>query len=306
MKLKKIFAYLMTVSSLLLSSCDDPLDVTLPQDFDVKTEKTTYRAGEEIEFKFTGNPNIITFYSGEVGNDYQFREGRVIPPGEVTLSFENRVIFGAQPDQLSVLVSTDFSGTRNIDAIKAASWTNITDRFQLATTDVYASSGTADLSDLVIDGKPLYLTFRYVHDPAKGTPRTWNVRNLALNSTTSLGTTTLATHLTGGFQLFYVGPKEITGRSSVASGRMALRSKASPNAPEYAEDWCLSSGFDLGTKDMGPDRPIKIKGNSDAAIESTSFTYSEPGTYKAYFVATNSTIKEQGTVVKEINIEITP
>src|SRR5690606_8241489 len=131
MELKKIFAYLMTVGSLLASSCDDPLDVTLPQDFEVTTEKTTYRVGEEIEFKFDGNPNIITFYSGEVGNDYQFREGRVTPPGEVTLSFENRVIYGVQPDQFSILVSTDFSGQRNIDAIKAANWTNITDRFEL-------------------------------------------------------------------------------------------------------------------------------------------------------------------------------
>src|SRR5690606_41655342 len=114
--------------------------------------------------------------------------------------------------------------------------------------------------------------FRYIHDPAKGTPRTWNIRNVALNSTTSMGTTTLATHLTGGFQLFYFGPKEITGRSSVASGSITLRSNASPNITEYTEDWCLSSGFDLGTKDMGPDRPIKIKVNSDAIVESTTYT----------------------------------
>src|SRR5690606_20982479 len=192
------------------------------------------------------------------------RDGRIVPPGDVSLTFENRVIYGAQPDQFSVLVSSDFSGVRNIDAIRAATWQNVTDRFTLATTDVYTSAGTADISDLVVDGKPLYLTFRYIFDPAKGTPRTWNVRALDLKSTTSLGSTTLATHLTGGFELFYVGPKETTGRSSIASGSITLRSNAAGNTDDYTEDWCVSTGFDLGTKDLGPDRPVKVKGNSDA------------------------------------------
>lgn len=306
MKIKKLLVYLMALSPLLIASCDDPLDISLPQDFEVTTEKTTYRAGEEIEFQFSGDPDIITFYPGELGNDYNFKDGRIVPPGEVSLTFENRVMYGTQADQFSVLVSSDFSGARNIDAIKSATWQDITDRFTLPTVDDYVSVGTTDITDLVVEGKPLYLTFRYIFDPAKGSPRTWNIRNLALNSTTTLGTSTIATHLTGGFELFYWGPKETSGRSSIASGSITLRSNAAGNTNDYTEDWCVSEAFNLGTKDMGPDRPIKVKGNSDAITESTTYTYSEPGTYKAYFVATNATIKDQGTIVKEINIEITP
>lgn len=305
--MKKIFVYFLALGSLLATSCDDSLEVTVPQDFDVTTEKTTYAAGEEITFELSGNPSIITFYSGEAGNDYQYRDGRIVPPGEVALSFNNRVIYGSQPDQLTVLVSADYSGVRNIDAITAANWTDVTDRFTLATADAYVPAGTADLTDLVEEGKLLYLTFRYIYDPAKGgVPRTWNMNNLALTSTTPLGSVVLANHLTAGFELFYVGPKETSGRSSVASGSITLRANSSWSNGDYTEDWCVSTGFDLGEKDLGPDRPVKVKGNSDATTETFTFTYTEPGTYKAYFVATNATIKEQESIVKEITIEITP
>lgn len=304
--MKKIFIYFMAFCTLLVTSCDDSLEVMVPHDFGVTIERVSYSVGEEVVFNFSGNPGIITFYSGEIGNDYEYREGRIVPPGDISLTFENRVIYGDQEDQFSVLASTNFSGSRNIDEIKEATWHNITDRFTLASTDVYASAGIADLSDLVVDGEPLYLAFRYIFDPTKGVPRTWNVRNLALESVTSMGSTTLATHTTGGFGLFYVGPKETVGRSSIASGSITLRSNAAGNTNDYTEDWSVSTGFNLGTQDLGPDLPLKVKGNSDAPTQSFVYTYSEPGIYKAYFVASNATIKEKETVIKEINIEITP
>lgn len=303
----KLYIFFLILGTwMIASSCDNSLEVTAPDDFDVTTEKSTYRVGEEITFLFSGNPGIITFYSGEVGHDYEFREGRIIPPGEVSLSFENRVMYGNQPDQLSVLVSSDFSGQRNIDAILAATWQDITDRFTLTTGDEYVDAGTADLTDLVVDNRPLYLAYRYIYDPEQGAPRTWNIRNLDLKKTTPLGATTVATHLTGGFELFYVGPKEETGRSSVASGSITLRSNAAGNTDDYTEDWCVSAGFDFGEEDMGPDRPIRVKGYSDALQESMLYTYSMPGTYKVYFVGTNATLQEQQSIVRVLTIEIIP
>jgi len=306
--MKKIFIYFLAVGFLLETSCDDSLEITAAHDFDIVIEKSTYAVDEEITFQLSGEPGIITFYSGEIGCDYEYRNGRIVPPGEATLSFNNRVIYGTQPNQFSVLASTDYSGLRNIDAIKSAKWIDITDRFTLATTDAYVPAGVADLADVVAEGMPLYIAFRFIQDPAtNAAPRTWNINNLALTSITTIGATLLANHLTGGFELFYVGPKETSGRSSVASGSITLRANSNWSSdPAYTEDWCVSKGFDFGAKDLGPDRPVKVKGNSDAKTETFTYSYTKPGTYKAYFVATNATIKEQETIIKEVTIEIIP
>lgn len=299
--------YAIAIAVLLVSSCDDSLDVSNPQDFNVTTEKNTYMVGEEITFSFTGNPSMITFYSGEKGNDYAYREQRVVPKGSSTLSFNSRMTQGTQQDQLTVLVSSNYNGMRNIEAIKGATWTDITSRFTLANTDgtTYVESGVVDVTDLVHDNRLLYVAFQYVNDPVKGSASTWNINNLALTNTTEVGTTVLANHTTAGFGLFYVGPKETTGRSSIASGLITLQGNTEENIDAYTEDWCVSKGFSLADNDLGPDRPVKVKGNSDAAPESFLHMYNDPGTYKVYFVATNATVKEQETIIREITLEIT-
>lgn len=306
--MNNILYYILFGGILLHTSCDDSLEVVTPVDFEIDVEKTSFTVGEEVVFQLKGDPSIITFYSGEIGRDYAFREGRIVPPGSVSLGFESRVLYGAQPNQLSILVSSDYSGERNIAAITRASWTDVTSRYNLAAADIgdYAHVGTADLTDLTQDGKQLYLAFKYVFDPSQGSPRTWNIRQVQLMNTTSVGTTQLADHLTGGFELFYVGPKQETGRSSIASGSITLRSNAAGALDQYTEDWCVSKGFDLGTKDLGPDRPIKVKGNSDARTGVFTYVYDSPGVYTAYFVATNATAKNQESVIRNVTIEITP
>lgn len=70
--MKKIL--LLPILCLLLSACNKK-EVLAP-DFNVSIgqEKTTFKVGEQVDFTFSGNPNYITFYSGEPGHIYEFRD----------------------------------------------------------------------------------------------------------------------------------------------------------------------------------------------------------------------------------------
>jgi hypothetical protein len=302
MKLKYLFYMILPV---VLVSCDSSLDVEAEPEFTVNTDKNTYKVGEEIAFNFTGNPGILTFYSGLPGNDYNFKEGRVVTLNDLKLSFTSSVNFGTQPNQLSVLVSTNFSGQYNIDEIKAASWTDITDRFTLATSGTYLSSGIADITDLRVSGKPLYFVLKYIFTPGAGAGRTWAIRSFNLQSNTSNGLETLADQTNANFGLYYFGPKETSGRSSITSTTITLRANASSNT-ELTEDWCISKAIDVSDRDLGPDRPEKIKGYSEPRPTSFNFSYPTPGTYDVYFTGINATKKETRTLVKSIKLTIEP
>ena len=302
------WSYLLLLLSglFVITACDKSLDLEADPELAVATEKKTYHVGEEVNFKFSGNPGVITFYSGEVGNDYAYRNGRILPAGKVTVTMSTSVNYGSQPDQFAILASTDFNGKYTIGDIKAATWTDITGRFTLATDVNYVNAGLADVSDLVVEGKPMYFCLRYIYDPARGAGRTWGIRTFEVNTNTILGKTTLATQTTAGFGLYYYGPKETTGRSGITSTTITLRSNAAGNTADYTEDWCVSSGMEAGSKDLGPDRPVPVKGYSDARPDFYTYTYTAAGNYTARFVATNATIKEVSTMVKEVEVEVVP
>jgi hypothetical protein len=298
--------YIVLMSVFLMSSCSKDLELSggAPE-FDVSTQAASYKVGEEIEFQLKGNPGIISFYSGEVSNDYKYKEGRVLTPGNISLSFTSSVSLGAQQNQFTVLASSNFNGKYHIDDIKAATWTDITNRFSLATSATYISSGVKGINDLVVEGKPLYIVFKYIMDPLKvGAGRTWGVRAFSMVSETEIGPVSLADQVTG-WSLHYFGPKEEVGRSSIAATTITLRANANPPAV-YTEDWCISKPINVGKIDLGPDRPIPVKGNSDAKLDNYTYTYTKPGVYKVYFVASNTNIEESKKVIKEMEITITP
>src|SRR5690606_12355203 len=144
----------------ILFSCEK---TEIPEvDFDVTTERTSWQAGEEVTFTFSGNAGFIQFYSGEFGNDYAFRSGRILETKSASMSFQSRVEFGAQKDQFSVHLSSDFSGNYTIEDIHAATWIDVSDRLALGTTAVFSPSGTLELADIVDREKPLYVGFRYM------------------------------------------------------------------------------------------------------------------------------------------------
>lgn len=296
----KFINYLVLVLLLCFAGCKKTVEVTVPR-FEVTTDKKIYTTGEEVKFIFDGDPGLISFYSGEPEKDYAYKDGRIIDMTKLRMSFNTSRQFGTQLDQYSVLASTDFNGKYDITNVKAANWTDITSRFDIATGATYVSSGVKDVSDLIVDGKPLYIVLRFIDDPAKaGSANNWLTQSFLMESDTDLGKVKML-DLTG-WTILYEGAKEPT-RSSISTSTITLRGNA--NLPRvYTEDWCVSKAVITGKVDKGPDKPVAIKTNGDAKLNSFSYRYATKGNYKAYFIAYNANIYGSEHVVKSVEFTV--
>ncbi|WP_343701763.1 DUF5017 domain-containing protein [Chitinophaga sp.] len=304
------FSHLIIFSSLLLHmACTKDIELNGgTPDFEVVSTTGTFKRGEPVLFKFAGDADNISFYSGEPQKDYAFRNGRTEAATGGLLAFTSAVTGGAQAGQFSVLVSSDFNGNyTDIAAVKAATWTDITARFTLGSTATFAASGTKDVTDLLVKGKPLYVAFRYITKPQQqnGAARTWMVQGYTFQGITALGNLTGADMFTGAFRLVTSNPATAPARSAVSTSRLTLLANefTTDNDP-LTENWAIGAPVAWEQLNLGPDRPVGIKGGTGARLESYAHTYTQPGTYKASFVAANVNIDERSEVVREVTVTI--
>lgn len=296
------------------ASCDKDAIVNEP-DFNVtgyQVTSTVDTLGNEVKqvtFNFSGDAAVISFYPGILGNDYAHREGRILEVKALLSSFSTTLDNGTQENQLSVMASTDFNGTYDITNIHAATWTDITSRYALNTRGASASlpSGTKDIADLLVDGKPLYFAFRYICKPqaANGVNSTWRIRAFSLQSQTDLGTTALATLTTADWKLTNYGTIVDANRGAVIESSGAIRFNGNHmNTNVQTESWAISKAFKIDETDMGPDRPIAIKSTINPRLSSYSFNYTTPGIYKVAFIASNASYQGQASLVRQIEVTV--
>ena len=71
------------ITVLLFSGCDQS-DISAPVVFVAALDPSNvYEVGEPIRFNFTGNAENITFFSGEVGHQYRFKDRYEVPVEDV-------------------------------------------------------------------------------------------------------------------------------------------------------------------------------------------------------------------------------
>ena len=222
--------YSMLAGVLLMASCDKEILTEAPA-FDVTTESTTYKAGQAIKFDIKGgDAQIISFYSGETLKDYTSKDGRVIDVkgAGATMAFTSSVQLGTQANQLTLLYSTNFNGDYSTLAkVKAATWTDITSKFKLGTGTAFLASGTVDISDLMLAGKPIYFAFKYITKPqvANGFARSWYIQTFAITSKAKLDNTItlfLADQARAGFRIVDENKENAPARSSITATRITL------------------------------------------------------------------------------------
>lgn len=235
----KLNIYSIIAAVLFMASCEKPaLDAETPV-FDVTTEKATVKAGEAVKFKITGGESQnISFYSGELLKQFESNTGRIVDvAGQgATLAFSSSVQVGTQANQVSLLASTNFSGDySSLTKVKAATWVDITSRFKLGTGTAFLASGTADVSDLILAGKPIYFAFRYntKAQATNGIARQWFVQTFTLNSKKLLDNTltlTIADQAKTGFRIVDDLSGKAPALSSVTATRLTLRGNTYLNA----------------------------------------------------------------------------
>src|SRR5690606_17568421 len=311
----KNLIYLFSIM-ICLSSCKDVLDAEEVENFSVSTTKSVFKVGEQISFTITGNPKLINFYSGQFGNDYDSISGRMVSPGDIEFSFNLRYNYPTRTaSEFAVLVSSDFEGERtSLADVNAATWTDITDRCIIKREDAYISSGIVNVSDLVVEGKPLHFAFKYIFDPKKGSAGSvmW-INTVLVTSTTENGKQTLSSSLLNDFPLYAAVSKDKNPyRSDNRSTNLVMWNNANSTVEgitytntTYTEEYFVSKGYPAGLSvDNGPDKPITIKAYSDARIGDFQYVFDKAGTYKVVFEAMNTSVNGEKKLIKEINLTI--
>ncbi|MFC6997267.1 DUF5017 domain-containing protein [Rufibacter roseus] len=300
--MKAKYLYLLLLLG-ILSSCEDQ-EVEAPN-FNVSVVDAEVQIGDSARFSFSGDPDIITFYSGENGNEYKNRERTELTGGKLELEFINQVLYGTQVNNLRLVASTDFSGTYTPEEVAKATWVDISDRFTWSTGSglgPIVNSGKKDITDLLVSGKPIYLAFKYVGEKPAGTSptqRTWRIHAFNVTNSFENGSTApVATLTTAGWtSVDFLNPAS----KWVYTSTLVYFNPFS--TLEASEEWAISKP--LNPNKVSPDRGTPIK-EYTLSKPTHSYAYSAPGTYTATFVASNVHINGQKTVVKEVEVTVLP
>ena len=315
---------LFIVVSVLLFSCVKK-DVTSPEDFNVTTAKATYKVGDTIRFKITGNPDFIYYFSGDSANIYENRNRNSLT-GRVTMSFTSRLTQGSidplkQQNTLQVLLSNSFVTPSIGYLIDSAAvinasptvWANITSRFTLPIVPSISSinTGVVDITDFAkaSEGKPVYIAFKYtdVFDAAQ-VQRFWYLTNITVDNTLPDGTKNNIFFLINksSIPLFsIVNIKNTDAKWTIGSSaaQVSIQGGTVAGAADN-EDWLISRALNLSQ--VAPDNAIPVKTISDNIVTEVTKVYSKPGTYKVVFLANNQNVYNKQEITRELIITVTP
>ncbi len=304
---------------MMMSACDYAMMVETP-DFAVDCHELEVCVGDTVRFDFSGKADYITFYSGEPYADYAFREGRTIIPGALnTLSFESAITEVGQMNQVSIFLSNEFNGNYlDYTSLINSDWTDVTSEFALAGSDQVTESNTMDISSYIVEEKPLYIAFRYKTktQTENGKASRWVFSNLKINTyPEGLDDCTMYEIINSGFRI--VDPFSRTKaacRSSISQTQLVLQGnfygKDSDGIMQGEdlenEHWVISRALDMKTaKNIGPDRPVSVKGYTQPMPKSYGHAYEKAGEYEAVFVVSCQSLEEKKETVHKVKIVVT-
>jgi hypothetical protein len=310
--------YSLIIAVALLSGCSKQLSKG-DSGFEVTAEKTTVNKGDTVRFHFSGDPDIISFYSGENGKRFDYIN-RGTADGNPILRFRSLRANGSQPNSLALFVSTDFEGVAvgdtatTISRIGAASWNDLTSRATLSTGSI-TSSGNIDLSDFAGASKPVYLAFRYTAQPGS-VQNKWTIDSFSVKNMLSDGAIyEIANHNAGnvaytsyGVQTYSPGFVNYRVKNNynwiIGSTSLVITgADSAPWATATAEAWTIIGPIDL--KKVTPDVGSVVKTVSQS-IDDVRFNYryTTPGTYQATFYGGRVSIDQNEQAAKTITITV--
>lgn len=280
----------------LLGACrkDTPEDVK----FSVSADQLTVKVNTLLSFNFENTPEIITFYSGEKGKEYRYKD-RTTLPGKIELKFSTYVLNGLEKN-LSLLVSTDLRYPVTDASIRNAKWTDITDRAAISTGKDNTPSGTIDLSEFNSDGAILSIAFKYTDVKRSSSQSTVYVRDILLNKIAGDGSVTKLMDLADG-KWQAVNFANSMAVWSINTTRLYITGGNA--ASEANEDWVISRMVDLNNVNRDAGVPVKSITENKKSFE---YTYATPGTYTATFVGANNYLSQSKSKVQEFTITVNP
>jgi len=324
--MKKISFQLVCIicSAVLLFSCKkDKVDNV---DFNVTADADTYRLGDTVVFRMSGNPDVITFYSGDSANNYDYKDRVTKDSGILRFSFQFRpsndsgysaIAKGALRVLFSNKFSNNFSSSpdsataisQDSNLLNTTNWVDITDRFTLpssGTVNTYFSTPSVVISDLLQSSADSFnIAFKYAAatSPYLGS-NGLTIGTLSLtNSFPDGGVTKYNLDPGGSVSNIWKVVKAVNPNNAWATSKTQLKLTSKATAT-YSEDWAISNTFYPNL--AFPDVAIPIKNIANAAITSFAYKFTKLGLHKVVFVASNNRDYGDAQLIKIMFINIVP
>ena len=321
-------AFALTVGSIFITACSDRVDGV---EFDVHTEGNAV-AGEPVTFVFDGNPDYIAFYSGTEGNSYANRNRTNVDLESMSISYVMTQRYTTRQDFtepiMHIMVSEDFNGQLTPEAIAEATWTELSAQADQTTEEQplpvpnpdaieanptgYARATNIDFSDYC--DRQFYLAFRYlapVHPTntqgGSGAMTTYrnhprvDVDSLCLTKITATGETVLTDDMLNDWGFSTVFVNSTTQTTYTISTVNLLFQPQNDHCDDKVEVWMISQLMDPTT--VEPDRGTAIK-PINSRLSSYQYTYTDPGTYTATFIATNANMWDSEQTVRNVQVTV--
>lgn len=323
----KIFIFSILIIS-FSTGCDDVLDEKVRFDMTVVSEGSSIikdtlvvKKSTDVQFNFSGNPDFITFYSGESGHVYAYRDRTLLSKDDITseLKFSSFAQYGTIPGAFKVYLSTTF-GEMSLDRDKktdstkivAHNWIDISDQCNLPTT----SSTT--LRDAVVPlddylGQNLIIAFLYQPLNNTAAQPTWEIQSLRIVNTSktdgsesilaasSMGLTPFDMYAAGTAAYQSGTVSGIWNLSNIAATPPRVRMQSSSIGVDINKDWLITKPIVINA--CTPDTGIGIKTITNR-LDSYTYRYNAAGVYTITVIGRNNNVEASSEVIREIVIKV--
>lgn len=310
--MKKNTIYIMTAMLITISSCKDLYEVKEPF-LDVQTTHKSYKVGDTVTFDIKTDVDIISFYSGDFGNDYAYRDSKRIYAIIPFLSFRSAKYSGNNADCADLLYSYDFNGDYSLEGIQSANWTSLSNRFYIPgiETDapVFSKSGSIDISDIFSKDQPVYFAWHCKVEPKSNRTR-FQIADFTITGEIKENTAlsgTLYSQQMFGFQ--WVLNEAAANQSPLPRmiNSIVFWDGSFSNSGLTRKEGYAISGPILPREDidLGTDLPNPIKSIQQENMTKYTYSYDKPGEYTVTFVGRNTSFKGERQIVKQLHVQVT-
>lgn len=331
---------------LFIGACDNSLDQDVSLDVTVAGNDNvsydgkviTVKKGTPVEFLLSGDPDFLTFFSGEVGKKYLYRERETIDPSQIkssTLNFALWFQYGSLDKiEKHIYISDSFTGLYkdNFEADsllveqfeKDGGWKKLVkdDEFpiKLGGTAADATSYSFDMKDYMGKRMSIAICYRGL-DNEKAQSKMY-IEQMRITNVLNNGQTT--NYMAGSFGFTPINMKYKSNFSDQVT--MTKDREYGTVTNNTAGIWNLANigngGFFLHSSDAGkdlkyswlvsdmitinsctPDKGTQIK-NVSQRLDSYTYTYNQIGIYNATFLANNANMDHSSTTKRELIINV--
>jgi len=315
-----------------LAGCEGALEEKVKFDLTVSSEGSSMikdtvvvKKSTNVQFNFSGNPDFITFYSGEAGHEYSKKNLTESPVDEINskLEFSVKTQYGnvaTVEGSLKVYLSTEFSGllknNKQKDSVNVeqTAWVDITEVCGIPQKNgVTSGLLTLPLNDYL--GKRLTLAFLYSPKNNTAAQPVWEIYNLKIVNSDKVTEETVGqvqakdfgftpldmTALTDAYKTVTNNTEGVWNISNAGASTSLIRIHSSGAGKALHKDWLISNPIIINART--PDSGEGIK-TITGRLDSYTHQYSKTGVYTVTMIGRKDNFETSSEIIKEVVIKV--